>query len=206
MNIRKGLKFISAAILMIVISSCARTVTFSHTMRDRINLLDEDLKKIQFYVSEKIIIKREFINWSSEINRDHDLRQIGNHYLETVVINTDTPGIVVDANEEELYVSFEPNPNFYLIFCRECSEKQKDSDLYTLYSFKVKGRDLETVEDTRLFDRVAKDATFYFTEYGNQEFYIANNSQEAYLKLKDKIVRNMRQTKRVLPGNVIIND
>ena len=187
-------------------STCARTVTFSHSVRERINLLDEDLKKIQFYVSEKIIIKREFINWSSEINRDHDLRQIGNHYLETVIINTDTPGIVVESYDEELHVSFEPDPNFYLVFCQDCSENKKDSDLYTLSSFKMKGRELEPVENSRLFDNVSKDAVFYFTEYGNQDFYIVNNSHGAYLKLKNKVEKNMRLSKRVLPGNIIIDD
>jgi hypothetical protein len=203
---KQGLKLTVLVLLVLIIAGCARTVTFSHSMRERIHLLDDDLKKVQFYVSEKIVIKREFVNWSSEINREHDLRQEGNHFLETVIINTDTPGIVVEANEDELHVSFEPDPNFYLVFCQGCSGKQKDSDLYTLYSYKVKGREIEPVEDSRLFDKVSPDAKFYFTEYGNQDFLIANNAQGAYLKLKDKVAKNMRKTKRVLPGNMIIDD
>ena len=206
MNWKRGLKLFSILIAVYLLSSCANTVTFTHTMRDRINLLNDDLKKIQFYVSEKIIIKREFVNWSSEISPEHDLRQIGNHYIETVVINTDTPGIVVDADDEEILVSFEPDPNFYLVFCRNCSEKKKDSDLYTLLTYKVKGRELEAIEDTRLFADVAKDAVFYFTEYGNQDFYVVNNSHQAYLKIKNKVHRKFKKTKRVLPGNVIIED
>ena len=203
---KKGLKISGIVLLVALLFGCARTVTFSHSMRQRINLLDDDLKKVQFYVSEKIIIKREFVNWSSEINREHDLRQEGEHFLETVIINTDTPGIVVEANVDELHVSFEPDPNFYLVFCQGCTGEKKDSDLYTLYSYKMKGKEIVPVEDTRLFDGVSKDAKFYFTEYGNQDFLIANNSHGAYLKLKDKVVKNMIKTKRVLPGSTIIDD
>lgn len=203
---KKGLKISGIMLLVALLFGCARSVTFSHTMRERINLLDDDLKKVQFYVSEKIIIKREFVNWSSEINREHDLKQVGEHFLETVIINTDTPGIVVEANEDELHVSFEPDPNFYLVFCQGCSGEKKDSDLYTLYSFKMKGKEIVPVEDTRLYDGVSPDAKFYFTEYGNQDFLIANNSHGAYLKLKDKVVKNMIKTKRVLPGSTITDD
>lgn len=206
MYLKKGAFFLTAVIVLLIIASCARTIIFSHDMRDRINLLDDDLKKVQFYVSEKIIIQREFVNWKSEINSEHDLRQIGNHYLETVEINTNTPGIVVEANEDELHVSFEPDPNFYLVFCRNCSEKKKDTDLYTLLTWKVKGRDLETVENSILFGDVSDNAKMFFTEYGNQDFYIANNCHGAYLKLKDKIVKNFKKSRRVLPGIIIPDD
>ena len=206
MYFKKGAIFFTAAAVLLIIASCARTITFSHDMRERINLLDDDLKKVQFYVSEKIIIQREFVNWKSEINPQHDLRQIGNHYLETVVINTNTPGIVVEANDDELHVSFEPDPNFYLVFCRNCSEKKINSDLYTLLTWKVKGKDVDKVEDSILFDDISDSAKLHFTEYGNQDFYIANNCNGAYLKLKNKIVKNFKKTRRVLPGIIIPDD
>ncbi|MCF7919495.1 MAG: hypothetical protein K9N06_06255 [Candidatus Cloacimonetes bacterium] len=206
MNWKKGIIYFLTGLSLLIIFACARTITFSHEMRTRINLLNDDLKKVQFYVSEKIIIQREFVNWKTEINTEHDLRQIGNHYLETVVINTNTPGIVVEATDDELHVSFEPDPNFYLVFCRNCSEKKTDSDLYSLLSWKVKGKDVERIENTVLFDNVSDNAKLYFTDYGNQDFYIANNSHGAYLKLKDKVVENFKRTKRVLPGITIPND
>jgi len=206
MYLKKGAIIFTAVVALLIIASCARTVTFSHDMRERINLLDDDLKKVQFYVSEKIIIQREFVNWKSEINSQHDLRQIGNHYLETVVINTNTPGIVVEVNDDELHVSFEPNPNFYLVFCRNCSEKKIDSDLYTLLTWKVKGKEVEKVKDSILFGDISDTAKLHFTEYGNQDFYIPNNSQGAYLKLKDKVVTNFKKTTTVLPGIIIPDD
>lgn len=202
----KKVMFIPVVLLAIMLTSCVKTVTFSHSMRERVNLLDDDLKKVQFYVSEKLVIQREFVNWRTEINNEHDLRQIGNHYLETVIINPDTPGIVVEVNDDELHVSFEPDPNFYLVFCHDCSERKSDDDLYTLLYWKVKGKELETVENTVLYDGIADDATLYFTEYGNQDFYIANNAEHVYLKLKDKVVNNFRKTRKVLPGIIIPND
>jgi hypothetical protein len=192
--------------VLIMLSSCAGTIAFTQPLRERINFLDDDLKKVQFYVSEKLIIRREFVNWQTEINRDHDLRQIGDHYLETVIINPNTPGMVVDAYDDLLYVSFEPDPNFYLVFCQGCSEKKKDGDLYTLLSYKMKGRELEPVDNTRLYADISPDQVLYFTEYGNQEFLIANNSHGAYLKLKNKVIKKMRDSKRVLPGNIIMED
>lgn len=203
---KRKLIIFPALLLIILSSSCVKTVTFSHSMRERVNLLDDDLKKVQFYVSEKIVIQREFVNWRTEINQDHDLRQIGNHYLETVIINPDTPGIVVEVNDDELHVSFEPDPNFYLVFCHNCSEKSENSDLYTLLSWKMKVEDVEKVENTVLYGDMSDDAKLYFTEYGNQDFYIANNANQVYLKLKDKVDKSFRKTRKVLPGIIIPND
>ncbi len=77
---------------------------------------EDELKRIQFYLSEDLILTREVRDGKSEI-RNGQVKIIDGREVEQVVFKRNTPGVFVfSPKSQRMAVSFEQNDDNFLVF------------------------------------------------------------------------------------------
>ena len=110
---RKTILFLSIAALL---SSCKNLVPYTDAMRQQHNWSNDDMKRIQFYVSHDIILHREFSSAKTEIAQGK-IKMIKGKKVDEIIIQAGTKGVVTDIpKENKMLVSFETGDDRYLSF------------------------------------------------------------------------------------------
>ena len=109
-------KIILFLVLASVLSSCKNLVPYTDAMKKQHNWTNEDVKRIQFYVSHDIILHRELNNASTEIVQGK-IKMIKGKKVDEILIQGGTKGVVTDIpKENKMLVSFETGEDRYLSF------------------------------------------------------------------------------------------
>jgi hypothetical protein len=99
-----------------ILSSCKNLVPYTDAMKTKYNWSEDQIKRIQFYVSHDIILHRELSEGSTEIVRGK-IKTINGKKVEEILIREGTPGILVEIPKQgKMLVSFEVSDNHYLSF------------------------------------------------------------------------------------------
>ena len=122
MNVTKIKNALLFLVLGTMMSSCAPTLRpFTQNLYDDYRWTENDLKRIQFYLSDDIIMTRQSSTGQSEIEGG-EIKVIEGRSIEEVIIPKGTPGaflfspksdrfaVSFEANNDELYLMFGPNP------------------------------------------------------------------------------------------------
>jgi hypothetical protein len=130
-------------------------IPFRHYMREKHQLSADELKRIQFFLSETITLQREVASGDHEIKRGA-LKTRAGKLMEEIVIEKGTPGIAVKVGPNGLAVSFQEGT--YLTFV--CSEEMRiiKAGKYTLAARDWKNRAGIVDFDGRLYEAVGKSA------------------------------------------------
>src|SRR5688572_25799403 len=98
----------AALLLGLLTVGCGSTlVPFTQEIRVEHGLTDKDLKNLQFYVSHTITLRRELESGGRQVTGNHKLLLVSGKTIEEVVIEANTPGIVVAIGNGVLSISFE---------------------------------------------------------------------------------------------------
>lgn len=115
-NLYKNMKpttvFFLAALLALT-TSCK--VTFTRDLRNKIETQGLDLKKIQYYNSSKITLRRILTNSETKV-ASGEVRLNNGVYIEEIEIKKNTPGICDSLMKDGMKVKFEQGEGRYLIF------------------------------------------------------------------------------------------
>ena len=105
------------AIGMITLTSCSKQLTpLNQKMVNEMNWDDDDLKRIQFYLSDNIVLRREARSGDASI-REGKIRIINGRKVEEIIFEKGTPGVFVfSPNSKNVAVAFENGDNRYLMF------------------------------------------------------------------------------------------
>ena len=172
----------AVALLMALALSAAgcapQRVAFTQGIRTQYDLESEELKNLQFYVSDDITLQRDFRREEGEISKSHKLVTKEGGLLEEVVIPAGTPGIATEVGDSSLAVSFEPGSS--LIFGSPPTDRDPD----------------------RKYRLSAKRWTDYYGEivYDGKTFYAVGGSGRAYLEVGVESLDAVEKKKKVLPG------
>ena len=104
-----GSKLITlTAILLLGLSSCSPTLTpFTKRLYEEQRWSEPELKRIQFYVSDDIVLRRQISGGSSDIISG-EIKIVNGREVEEVVVRRGTPGVFLFSPKEERFaVSFE---------------------------------------------------------------------------------------------------
>lgn len=114
---------------VLVLSSCSTNlVPFTQKMYEQNSWKESDLRKIQFYLSEDIVLKREAEEGFSTI-KDGEIEVVERGELDQVVIRKGTPGVFLFSPKEERFaISFETSDERFLMF----GPNPKQSNRYLL--------------------------------------------------------------------------
>jgi len=111
----KNLLILTVAIL--ALSSCSKNlVPYSQNIQDKYNISDAQMKQVQFYTSNDILIFRNISDADTEVISGKIKIQNGRE-VEEVVIPKGTPGVIVWDDKEKRYgVSFDAQDSQFLTF------------------------------------------------------------------------------------------
>ncbi len=114
----KTLKIFAFTLLgLFMLSSCSSRLTyFTQDLQNQYRWSDDELRKIQFYLSRDVVLKRELTGGSSDIVSGKIKVEDGRR-IEEVVIRKGTPGAFIFSPKSERFaVSFEDNDDNFLMF------------------------------------------------------------------------------------------
>lgn len=102
---------------LLFFSSCSKSLTpFTERLYDEFDWTDSELEKIQFYLSEDIVLKRVRANDKAKID-DGKIRVQDNKEVEQIVFEKGTPGVFVNSSKKNrIAVSFENRSGAFLMF------------------------------------------------------------------------------------------
>ena len=108
---------IAALVTMVCISSCSPTLyPFTDDVYDEFGQSEDKLSKIQFYLSNDIVLYRDFGNQKASV-RDGKIRIVDGRKVEEIVFKKGTPGVFVfTPKKDRIAVSFEEGDGKYLMF------------------------------------------------------------------------------------------
>ena len=112
-------KLLILSVLMTTISLAGfsqKLVPFTTTLQDKFGLTKDDLKQVQFYASEDIVLTKELSGKKNEIVRGK-IKTLNNKRIDEIVICAKTPCLVIDTNSKgNLKVSFSESDEKTLTF------------------------------------------------------------------------------------------
>ena len=117
------------ALFTIILSSCGSSLRyFSQDIYDDYNWSPEELKSIQFYLSEDIVLWRKISDKDTKIE-DGKVRIVDDRKVEEVIIKKNTPGVIAFVPKRNSFaVSFDNKNSNYLMF----GPNPKNIDRYVL--------------------------------------------------------------------------
>ncbi len=161
--------------------SCSPSlVPFTQQMRQQLQLQPEELKSIQFYFSNTVVLRRGESNDKKETTNG-ELTVLNDSKIEEIIIKAGTPCVIkeiVDGNK--VTISFEENGNKYLVFG---SINNRDG-YYTLMAI-----DWKHGKGT--------------VNYGEQTYYSSPGSKDVFLALKMKSLKRFQVDQKVVKGAVV---
>jgi hypothetical protein len=137
-------------IALISMSSCSNNLKyFTQDLYHENRWSDSELERIQFYVSEDVILQRKLSGESSKIT-DGKIRIVDGSKIEEVIIKAGTPGILIDTPERDKFVvSFDSDDESkYLVF----GASPKANGRYVLLAKEWKRRYGEVTYGNRIYE------------------------------------------------------
>jgi len=114
---------------ILLLSACSPKLTpFTEELKTTNQWSESDLKKIQFYLSEDVKIRRQVTEGSTEIIRG-EIKMENGKKIEEIIIPKGTPGIVTTMGDgSRLSIAFENGNERFLMF----GPNEKQNGRYTL--------------------------------------------------------------------------
>jgi len=107
---------IIAAIAMVTMSSCKNLVPYSDAVKTKYSLNDDQLKHLQFYLSDPIVLQHKIVDGTTTQVTDGKIKIINGEKVEEIIIRSGTPGVLVRNEEGKLEISFEKDDSHFLRF------------------------------------------------------------------------------------------
>jgi len=159
------------------ISSCSNLILFTQEIRDDLNENNLEIKKVQFYNSKKIILKRSLSKEETQIAKGV-IRFENGQYFEEVIIPKKTKGIAVSKGSKYLRIAFELGDNKNLKF-----SLNNDNEY-------------QIAADTWKND-------FGCINYDTTKYYIIPGSSNTLLLVDKEHISNYEKKRRVVKGRSV---
>jgi len=102
------IRIVIISLAVICSTSCSSYTPFTQSLYDTNGWTERDLERIQFYVSEDLILQRNFQEGDTRISGGKIQMKDGRR-IERVIIPKHTPGVLIDLPSSDRFViSFDP--------------------------------------------------------------------------------------------------
>jgi hypothetical protein len=106
---------------VLTFSGCASRIPLTKALIKEYNLTFNDIKRLQLYISDDIILEQEATSVNKDIDQTHSLKKVEDQYIRRIFFNSETPCIALETAAERLKVSFEPVDNLTFIYEKSAS-------------------------------------------------------------------------------------
>lgn len=134
---------ILVAVIVLATVSCNRKTLFTSELRSKIESKNIDLKKLQYYIDNDVVLTREVASDTFRVAAGKLIYQDGK-YFEQITLRAKTKGVCTAIYNNRLDVSFEPEDRKFLIFTVPNSFSQ--TGVYQLCNFDVNGNTSNLIE------------------------------------------------------------
>lgn len=163
--------------LLFTLSGCKSFAPFTDAMRTQNGWGEREVKRIQFYTSDAIVLRHDLARNETTIESGR-IKTIDGRRVEEVVIPARTPGVVVEALADgRLAVSFEISDRYYLTF----GVNPGRGDRYFLLAKSWQNKEGRVTYDNRIYRAVSSSA-------------------DAHLLVNMKRIRKLQKKERVARG------
>lgn len=153
MKICKYILFLCLIILFS--SSCNKKAYFSSDIRKNLESQNIDLKKIQYFIDNDIVLSREIACEAAKVSRGKVIIENGK-YFENIILRANTKGICTITYPDRIQISFEKGENKTLTFATP--KTLGNHRVYQLSNDDIYGNFSNTVNyDGNLYTLVMKD-------------------------------------------------
>lgn len=173
----KNLVLILLVIISFSVYSCSKLVYFTQDVRANLDDNKLEIGKVQFYNSDKIVIKRNLSKEETQIAKGSIVFENG-EYFEEIVIPKKTKGVVVDSGTGFLKVAFENGDDRNLRF-----------DLNEDYTYQISA------------DRWIDD--YGYIKYDTSNYFLMPYSSNTLLMVNKEFVSNFEMKRRVIQGRSV---
>lgn len=164
-----------------LLASCSPKIPFTQSIREKNQLTPDELRRIQFYLSDPVTLRRGEEEGAKKSTDQGTLVIEKGRSLDQVSFRANTPGAVESVvDQSTLKVAFEDGPENYLVF----GSSRNRSGYYSLQAF--------TWENGR--GKI---------NYGGKTWYTNTGSDQAILMFKMKSVRKIRVNDKVAKGKKV---
>lgn len=170
----KNIVLISLVSVSLLISSCSNLIYFTNDIRANIDDNELEIEDVQYYNSEKIILRRSLSKEETQIAEGIIKLEDGN-YFEEIIIPTKTKGIAVSTGSEYLKIAFERGDNRNLRF------DLNDDNMYQISADSWKDN----------YGCISYDTSIY---------YVIPGSSSTLLMVSKEYISNIEENRRVLEG------
>lgn len=153
------MKTLYSILVLATIISCAPSLSYyTQNTHDSLVRDDSDPGKIQFYVSNDIILWREISKGESTISNGK-IKMVNGREVEEVIIKRGTPGVYLFSPQKKQYaICFDPNDDSkYLIF----GPLEKTGDRYVLLAKEWDRRKGKVTYGDKVYNTSAESAFAY---------------------------------------------
>jgi hypothetical protein len=196
-----------ASLALALLTGCSSLVPFTHELRTTNNLTNDDLKNLQFYVSNRIILRRELDSGSRQVTGTHKLLLLSGHTVEEVVVEARTPGIAVAVTDGSISVSFEPGSFITFAPSGDPAPQAPAGTSFAEAPNPFPGNDGESVRPPKRVGLggaywLQADAEWRLTFQGTT-FTAKDDSMQAHLMIDAQSLEQVQKNRKVLPGMVL---
>lgn len=209
-------RFPLAVFLLVVLASwlsagCGtRMVALTQEIRYQNNLNDEELKSLQFYLSDDVTLRRVVESQDRRITGGHKLQLVAGKMVEEIVIEKGTPGVAVSVGPDAIAVSFEPDAALQFSL-RRTADPVVDAGRYGEDPNPFPGNKGDQPQpfpvphprsgpETGIF-WIGLDPRTSLVPYLGKLFEpVGDKTLQAHLMVSAESLENVSETKRVLPG------
>lgn len=162
-------------------SSCGKKLSpFTENVRTKVNLDESQLKRVQFYTSTPIVLRRELGEQESTIAKG-EIKIVNGKKIEVITIPERTPGVLTYMPKVDRFgVSFEATSDSYLMF----GPNPKFNNTYVLLA-----REWRNGRGT--------------VSYGGNEYNTEFGDGQAYLLVDLKLIGKTEVNNRTVGGRKI---
>ena len=171
------MRIILWGLLVLIAASCSPTLSpYTENMQEKLNWSESEMKQIQFYLSEDVLLYRE-VEMGDATVRDGKIKIRNGRKVEEIFFEKGTPGVYLFSPKrnhvaisfeggEDRYLVFGPNPKLrgrYVLLAKDWNQRngkvRYDGKVYltsTLSSVAGLEVDLDRADRTSVKSRTAK--------------------------------------------------
>lgn len=109
-------KWLILLLIPFAISSCKNLIPYTDAISKRNNWSESEVKRIQFYTSDAIVLQRQITEGSTDIVQGK-IKTVNGKKVDEIIIRAKTPGILTEMpKQQKMLISFEVDNDHYLSF------------------------------------------------------------------------------------------
>lgn len=185
-------------LLLVLIGFSSCRVMFTEGVRNKLDMQGIDLNRVQFYNSEKIILKRTLTKSEATLASGKVTFQNG-EFVEITQIKRKTPGICDSIGDHALYIRFESGANKGLKFSN--NQVADSSSTYQMATENMlnKKKKVEIIDGFGEKKMVDMDLHILTVNYDGKEYQVAYDKKPE-LMIKKKQINKRKIFKRTASG------